>query len=144
MSSRIEIWSGNGSTERVILELPEAVARAIASQPGNRWIDDFVAAVAELRPGGYEGALYAYAKKPETRPQYRAALESAIQKGRQTNRVAPGLQAELGYVLLEDGDKAGARAQFEGEMHDFPESKAFLKGVIDRLDGGTKKAEVAS
>jgi hypothetical protein len=57
MSSRIEIWSGNGSTERVILELPEAVARAIASQPGNRWIDDFVAAVAELRPGGYEGAL---------------------------------------------------------------------------------------
>ena len=57
MSSRVEIWSGNGSTERVVVELPEAVARAIASQPGNRWIDDFVAAVAELRPGGYEGAL---------------------------------------------------------------------------------------
>ena len=57
MSSRVEIWSGNGSTERVSLELPEAVARAIASQPGNRWVDDFVAAVAELRPGGYEGAL---------------------------------------------------------------------------------------
>jgi hypothetical protein len=94
--------------------------------------------------GNYEGALYAYAKKPETRPQYRAALESAIQKGRQTNRIAPGLQAELGYVLLEDGDKAGARVQFEGEMHDFPESKAFLKGVVDRLDGGVKKAEVAS
>jgi hypothetical protein len=94
--------------------------------------------------GNYEGALYAYAKKPEARPQYRAALESAIQKGRQTQRIAPGLQAELGYVLLEDGDKAGARAQFEGEMRDFPESKAFLQGVVDRLDGGTTKAGVAS
>lgn len=94
--------------------------------------------------GAYEGALYAYAKKPETRPQYRSALESAIQKGRLTNRVAPGLQAELGYILLEDGDKAGARTQFEREMHDFPESKTFLRGVVDRLDGGAKKAEVAS
>lgn len=94
--------------------------------------------------GNYEGALYAYAKKPDTRSQYRAALENAIQKGRQTNRIAPGLQAELGYVLLEDGDKAGARAQFEGEMRDFPESRAFLKGVVDRLNGGMKKAEVAS
>lgn len=64
MSSRIEIWSGNGSTERVVLELPEAVARAIASQPGNRWVDDFVAAVAELRPGGYEGALELLAENP--------------------------------------------------------------------------------
>lgn len=83
--------------------------------------------------GSYEGALYAYAKKPENRPQYREALERAIEKGRQTNRTAPGLQAELGYVLLEDGDQKGAVREFEAEMRDFPESKTFLESLVARL-----------
>ncbi len=93
--------------------------------------------------GGYGGALYTYTKKPELRPQYRLALEKAIEQGRRTNRLAPGLQAELGYVLLEDGDREGARKLFEAEIRDFPESRAFLQGVIDRM-GEMKKAEVAS
>jgi hypothetical protein len=94
--------------------------------------------------GNYEGSLYAYSKKPTTLPQYRAALEAAIAKGRSSNRVAPGLQAELGYVLLEDGDRAGALKLFEAEMHDFPESRAFLQGVTARISGAQKKTEVAS
>jgi hypothetical protein len=94
--------------------------------------------------GGYEGALYAYSKKPDLRPQYRVALEKTIEQGRKSNRVAPGLQAELGYILLEDGDRAGALKQFDAEMRDFPESRAFLRGVADRITGEKQKAEVAS
>ena len=94
--------------------------------------------------GNYEGALYAYAKKPDTRPQYRAALEKAIADGRRTNRLAPGLIAELGYIHLEDGDSAEAVRLFEEEMKAFPESRPFLEGVTARAKGATTKAEVVS
>jgi hypothetical protein len=95
--------------------------------------------------GGYEGALYSYAKKPELRPQYRTALEKAVEQGRKTNRLAPGLLAELGYLALEDGDIATAVPLFEEEMRTFPESRGFLQGVVARAKGGaSKKAEVTS
>lgn len=94
--------------------------------------------------GGYEGALYGYAKKPELRPQYRTALERAIEQGRKTNRLAPGLLAELGYLALEDGDVATAVPLFEEEMRAFPESRPFLTGVVARAKGVSKKAEVTS
>jgi hypothetical protein len=85
--------------------------------------------------GGYEGALYAYAKKPNLRENYRQALVKAVDDGKRTNRLAPGLQAELGYLSLEDGDTAGAVRFFEGEMQAFPESRRFLEGVVARTKG---------
>jgi hypothetical protein len=94
--------------------------------------------------GNYEGALYSYAKKPDLRPQYRAALQKAIEHGRKTNRLAPGLLAELGYLSLEEGDTAAALHLFEEEMKTFPESRPFLEGVAARAKGVSSKAEVAS
>ncbi|MEW6017368.1 MAG: DUF4810 domain-containing protein [Pseudomonadota bacterium] len=94
--------------------------------------------------GNYEGALYSYAKKPEFRPQYRTSLEKAIEQGRRTNRIAPGMLAELGYLSLEDGDTTAAVALFEEEMRLFPESRPFLEGVTARARGGSQTSEVAS
>lgn len=82
--------------------------------------------------GGYESALYTYAKKPDRRPDYQKALEAAISRGRATDRVAPGLLAELGYLYLEDGDVGHAIPLFEEEMTRFPESRAFLSAVVTR------------
>lgn len=95
--------------------------------------------------GGYEGALYAYAKKPDRRPEYRKALELAIDKGRATDRVAPGLIAELGYLYLEDGDTERAATLFGEEMQRFPESKPFLSSVVARARAAqASSAEVKS
>lgn len=94
--------------------------------------------------GGYEGALYAYAKKPELRPNYRAALERAIDQGRKSNRLAPGLLAELGYLDLEDHNEVEAVRHFDEEMTAFPESRAFLSDVVARLRGQAKKTDAAS
>jgi hypothetical protein len=47
-------------------------------------------------------------------------------------------------VLLEDGDRAGALKLFEAEIHDFPESKAFLQGVVDKISGPNSNTRVAS
>jgi hypothetical protein len=87
--------------------------------------------------GAYEGALYAYSKKPDTRPQYRDALEKAISDGRKTNRLAPGMLAELGYLNLEDGATAEAIKLFEEEMAAFPESRVFLQSVVLRAKGAS-------
>jgi hypothetical protein len=94
--------------------------------------------------GSYESSLYAYSKRPDLRPQYRTALEKAIAEGRRTNRLAPGLLAELGYLALEDGDTAQAVRLFEEEMAAFPESRPFLTDVVARAKGKTPKAAVAS
>lgn len=86
--------------------------------------------------GTYEGSLYAYAKRPDQKAAFRLSLERAIQRGVETNRVAPGLNAELGYLYLEDGEVARAVALFEEEMRLFPESRAFLTDVVSRAKGG--------
>lgn len=83
--------------------------------------------------GTYEGTLYAYSKKPESRDAYRASLVSAIQRGEATNRVAPGLNAELGYLFMEAGQTAEAIQHFEAEKRLFPESARFMDGVIARI-----------
>ena len=91
--------------------------------------------------GSYEAALYSYAKAPDKRPAYRAALEQAVEKGRKSDRVAPGLLAELGFLHLEDGDTAAAITLFQEEMRRFPESRPFLSGVIARAQGVAQQAQ---
>ncbi len=80
--------------------------------------------------GNYDQELYAYSKRPERGPQFEAALVKAIAQGRKTNRLAPGLQAELGYLYLADGKSDAAIVQFEAEMRDFPESRSFLTKIV--------------
>jgi|ThiBio_1000_plan_1041568.scaffolds.fasta_scaffold01639_5 hypothetical protein len=83
--------------------------------------------------GDYESALYDYSKSPDARISYEKALTKAIASGGKSHKVAPGLNAELGYMKLEDGDFAQAKADFEREMELFPESRPFLQGVIERM-----------
>lgn len=85
--------------------------------------------------GGYQESLYLYAKAPDQRDAYRQSLEAAIDQGKKTNRLAPGLQAELGYLYLEEGDKARAIGLFQDEMTQFPESKPFMTDLINRIQG---------
>ena len=87
--------------------------------------------------GNYEAGLYTYAKRPDQRATYRRALEEAIQKGRASNRVAPGLLAELGYLHLEDGKIPSAIALFEEEKVLFPESKKLMNDVISKISAGS-------
>ena len=83
--------------------------------------------------GNYESSLYVYYKSPSERAQYETSLTKAIELGKKSNKVAPGLYAELGYLHLEDGDAAGAQTNFNEEMRLFPESRAFLSGVSKRM-----------
>ncbi|MAN73640.1 MAG: DUF4810 domain-containing protein [Cytophagaceae bacterium] len=83
--------------------------------------------------GSYESSLYTYYKKPDMREKFRTSLEKAIEKGEQTDRLAPGLYAELGYLYLQDGDVKTATAMFEREAAAFPESRYFMTSINERL-----------
>ena len=91
--------------------------------------------------GTYETSLYTYYKSPDERPQYVAALVKAIDLGKKSGKVAPGLYAELGYVRLEDGNLLEAQQDFDEEMQLFPELRIFLAGVVQRMKPGDDKAK---
>lgn len=83
--------------------------------------------------GTYENTLYAYSKTPEARDAYRNSLVAALRTGEASDRVAPGLNAELGYLYMDEGRTAEAIQYFEAEKRLFPESQRFMDGVISRL-----------
>lgn len=83
--------------------------------------------------GTYEQALYAYTKNPENREVYKASLVQAITTGEKRNAVAPGMHAELGYLLMEEGLGADALGQFRKERALFPESAGLMDRLITQL-----------
>lgn len=80
--------------------------------------------------GTYENSLYQYYRTPETRAAYEESLVKAIEKGERTQRVAPGLNAELGYLHWENGNYEQAREYFLREAELFPESRQFLNAYL--------------
>lgn len=93
--------------------------------------------------GGYDGLMYQAYKNPEAVVKSRDALAAhidAMQKGGQ--RVAPGLYADLGTMLLQAGDKAGALANYRRERALWPESAVLMDAMIKNLE--TKSKEVKS
>ena len=104
-----------------LLMLTAAIA---VSSPGN------AAPRSGFEWGHYDSALYAYSKHPERLPQFEEALRAAIARGNANHRLAPGLQAELGYCLLADGKKSEANELFKAEMTSFPESREFMEKIM--------------
>jgi hypothetical protein len=91
--------------------------------------------------GNYENSLYTYYKSPDERAQYETSLVKAIDLGKKSGKVAPGLCAELGYMQLEDGNMLEAQKDFAEEMMLFPESRPFLTGVVQRMSTDKDKAD---
>ena len=81
--------------------------------------------------GTYDRSLYVYYKNPSTAVALSGNLEATI-KGAETTHavVAPGLYAEYGYLLLQQGDAKAASAAFKEEEIRWPESKVFMDHMI--------------
>jgi hypothetical protein len=85
--------------------------------------------------GSYDASLYAYSKHPEQLPQFEKTLEQTIANGKANGKLAPGLQAELGYCYLGEGRKADAVVQFKAEMAAFPEATMLMTRIISQIQG---------
>lgn len=85
--------------------------------------------------GGYDALLYQSYKEPagaQKNMQTLAAHIDALEKG--GKRVAPGLHADLGTMLLQAGDRAGALSNFRRERELWPESAVLMDAMIKNLD----------
>ncbi|NTZ42888.1 DUF4810 domain-containing protein [Altererythrobacter sp. SALINAS58] len=87
--------------------------------------------------GSYQPALVSY-KKNADQAAFEKELRESIIKGEESNRVPPGMYAELGYLLYEQG-KLPEAAEFFGKERDaYPESAALMNKLIAGTSGGTQ------
>ena len=81
--------------------------------------------------GDYDPSLYSYYRSPAKVGELSAALDTTIKTADSHNvPVAPGLRAEYGYLLLQQGKVPEAISAFQIEEKQWPESKVFMDHMI--------------
>lgn len=94
--------------------------------------------------GGYEDSLYSYYKDPTKSAEYQTQLEQVIQNAQATGKpLAPGLYAEYGFLLMQQGKSKDAIAQFENEKAKWPESTYLMNNLI-RIASNSATKPIAS
>ncbi len=86
--------------------------------------------------GNYEQLVYEmYAKPGQAEPDVQVAKLSADVTRAQAEgkRVPPGVHAHLGYMYYLQGNRDAAHREFAAERELFPESAAFVDGLLTRL-----------
>ncbi|MDO9422331.1 MAG: DUF4810 domain-containing protein [Herminiimonas sp.] len=90
--------------------------------------------------GNYENSLYSYYKDSTKSGDYEAELVSVISDSEATAKpVAPGLYAEYGFLLLQEGKSKDAITQFEKEKAKWPESTYLMNNLIRIASNPVKK-----
>ena len=89
------------------------------------------AAPAHYHWGDYDAALYRHYRNPQDREAWVEALRTTILESEQRGiKVPPGLCAEYGYALFEEGQAAAALPWFEREKKTWPESTVLMDKMI--------------
>ncbi len=84
--------------------------------------------------GSYESSVYAITTAEADVGAEIEGIETTLQRGRDRDKPAPpGMHAHLGYLYLLRDDPDSATAAFETEKELFPESAAFVDGLLERM-----------
>ena len=81
--------------------------------------------------GEYESGLYSYYKDPAELAALSEQLLNAIEDA--NGRVAPGMYAEYGTLLLQQGKKEEAVVYYTKEKELWPESQHLMDAMINNL-----------
>ena len=84
--------------------------------------------------GSYEDSTYQYYKTPAEIEVYTAKLQASIATAERYGKVPPGLYAEYGTALLNQGKKDEAVAYYRKERDLWSESQFFMDAMISRLE----------
>jgi hypothetical protein len=80
---------------------------------------------------GYDERLYAHYRNPQDRERWVEGLKTTILGAEQAGRrVPPGVYAEYGYALYEEGRLPEAVAYFGKERELWPESRVLMDKLI--------------
>jgi hypothetical protein len=81
--------------------------------------------------GSYNETLYAHYHAPQEREAWVAGLKATILEAEQQSaRVPPGIYAEYGYALFEEGDTQNAVVYFKKEQDLWPEARFLMEKMI--------------
>lgn len=81
--------------------------------------------------GNYDRSLYSYYKDTTKSAEHMAELQSIVDEAEKSQaRIAPGIHAEYGYFLLQQGKSSEAVTQFEKEKVKWPESTQLMNSMI--------------
>jgi hypothetical protein len=85
---------------------------------------------------GYDNAVYSYTKSnsEESTEDLIKVYEKLIKNFGSSNRPAPGVCADYGYLLLKKGEKQKGIALLKQEIAYYPESEAFIGRIIKRAE----------
>ncbi|QZT36890.1 DUF4810 domain-containing protein [Halosquirtibacter xylanolyticus] len=87
--------------------------------------------------GSYEKVTYKYNKNmtPEARANVMENYQSVINYCKQSTskEVPPGIYADYGYLLIQDGQVDLGKSYMEKEMELYPESKKIVTYLLDRI-----------
>ncbi len=77
--------------------------------------------------GNYEQSMYGYYKSPANASELIASIATTIKNAEANKRsVGPGMYAEYGYLLLQQGNSQDAIVNFEKEKARWPESTQLM------------------
>jgi hypothetical protein len=80
---------------------------------------------------GYDTALYQHYKNPQDRGLFVESLRTTIYEADQLGqKVPPGMCAEYGYALYEEGQAAESVPWFQREKQSWPESTVLMDKMI--------------
>jgi len=81
--------------------------------------------------GAYDDALYAHYKNPQEREAFVENLKKVLLEAeKEGRRVPPGINAEYGYALYEEGRYVEAVVYFQKERDQWPESLVLMEKMI--------------
>ena len=85
--------------------------------------------------GKYDESLYSHYKAPQEREAFVANLKEVVLQSEQEGKlVPPGIYAEYGYALLEEGQNQAAVSYFKKEQAKWPESNVLMEKMIRVAD----------
>lgn len=93
----------------------------------------------------YDDVSYSYLKDADKESMqdllscYRDIIRG--KRDSESGKVPPGIYAEYGYLLFQQGQAEKARKMMEMEIKLYPESAIFLDRMLERMDKETPKKE---
>jgi len=107
--------------------IPVVMAAVLATgcATGNKQLYDW---------GQYEQTLFVVYHEPEYKEQALDNYMTFVREHNGRRTLAPGLYAEAGTFLLEQGDVDGAVAFYKMEYEHWPESRPMLGILIENLE----------
>ena len=83
------------------------------------------------RWGRYSETLYGHYKAPQERQAWIEGLKTTVLEAEQRGvKVPPGIYAEYGYALFEEGDARQAIVYFQKEQALWPESRFLMEKMV--------------